>query len=115
MKRCIYCGRENDHDRQYCKYCGEALNQTEYETNGSPEVEVLDREPESNHHHQNTIKCPRCGSTKIFLVTRESGGFDGSNACCGYILFGPLGLLCGLTADRESETARKCQNCGYKF
>lgn len=115
MKRCIYCGRDNDEKREFCKYCGEALNQSEYADYQSPEVEVVDDHEKTHSHENHTIKCPRCGSSKIFLVTKESGGFDGSNACCGYLLFGPFGLLCGLASDRESVTARKCQNCGYKF
>jgi DNA-directed RNA polymerase subunit M/transcription elongation factor TFIIS len=114
MKRCIYCGRENPKDNRYCAYCGEELNSSSYHQNDGPDVEVMDEAPESTSFNNN-IKCPNCGSEKIYLRTRESGGFDTSNACCGYILLGPLGLLCGLASDRESITVRKCKNCGHEF
>ena len=114
MKRCIYCGRENKDQNENCQYCGESLSQSDYGYEEAPEVEVVDEGPKKEQRNQ-TIRCPRCDSEKIYLLTRESSGFDGSNACCGYVLFGPLGLLCGLATDRESETTRKCRNCGYEF
>jgi len=112
MKRCMFCGRESSEDSQYCQYCGEALNQEKDTQDETPEVEVLDEEAK---HNPQDIRCPNCGSERIALKTRESTGFEGTNACCGYILFGPLGLLCGLSGQRESLTVRKCQNCGHEF
>ncbi|MFP4478621.1 MAG: double zinc ribbon domain-containing protein [Candidatus Izemoplasmatales bacterium] len=116
MKRCVYCGRESANDKKFCKYCGESLDNQSYQSSEEPEVEVLD-DDRSNHHHKNNgpVRCPNCGSAEIYLMTRESGGFDASNACCGYIILGPLGLLCGLSSERESVTVRKCKNCGYEF
>ncbi|HKL47163.1 MAG TPA: hypothetical protein VJ878_00715 [Candidatus Izemoplasmatales bacterium] len=113
MKRCIYCGRENPNDNRYCAFCGEELNHSQY-AQDEPEVEVVDdaKNTSSTNH---SIHCPNCGSNQIYLRTTETGGFDTSNACCGYILLGPLGLLCGLASDRESTTVRKCKNCGYEF
>lgn len=113
MKRCIFCGRNNPNENQYCAFCGEALNNNDYD-HSEPEVEVMDETPH-NHQNNQTIRCPRCDSERIFLRTTERGGFDTSNACCGYILLGPLGLLCGLASDRETTTVRKCKNCGYEF
>lgn len=75
--------------------------------------QVTNREERNNN---DMVRCPNCSSSNIFFVTRETNsGYDGSNACCGAILFGPLGLLCGLTGKKESETIRKCGNCGKEF
>ena len=45
------------------------------------------------------MRCPSCGSDKIitqpvtYTTTSEDvKGFDGCNACCGYLLFGWIGL-----------------------
>ncbi|QWC00027.1 zinc ribbon domain-containing protein [Mycoplasmatota bacterium] len=118
MKRCVYCGRESKDSDQYCKYCGEEFNAETYSSNSLSEedIEVIDGDPKINQdRHREPIRCPNCQSTDIFLLTKESSGFDGSNACCGYIIFGPLGLLCGLSGARESMTVRKCKNCGHEF
>jgi len=109
MKRCIYCGRLNHDKLTYCQYCGESLNPTEYS-------DVHSNEFEENHKYENkNPHCPRCGSSRVFFVTKESGDFAPSNACCGYILFGPLGLLCGLVSNKETVTMKECQDCGYQF
>ena len=45
------------------------------------------------------MKCPNCGSTNISSITdthTHTKGFDGGDACCGYLLFGWPGILCGL-------------------
>lgn len=118
MKRCVYCGRDNYNNDKYCKYCGEELDNQDYQSSEQPDVEaeVMDAEPKKQHnHYKSPVRCPKCGSPEIFLMTRESNGFDAPNACCGYIIFGPLGLLCGLSGERESLTTRKCKNCGYEF
>jgi DNA-directed RNA polymerase subunit M/transcription elongation factor TFIIS len=110
LKRCIYCGRENKDSYQYCAYCGEELSTNVY---GDSKDDVFEQEEKKQNNNQ--VTCPRCGSTEIYFMTREKGGFDASNACCGYIILGPLGLLCGLASDRESVTMRKCKNCGNEF
>ena len=52
------------------------------------------------------LKCPRCGSTQIHVDKR---GFDAGSACCGAIILGPLGLLCG--ADGANKLRKTCLNC----
>ena len=37
------------------------------------------------------MRCPRCGSENISSIINtntHTKGFDGSDACCGYLLFG---------------------------
>ena len=52
------------------------------------------------------LKCPHCGSTLIHI---DKKGFDAGNACCGAILLGPLGVLCG--AGGANKLRKTCLNC----
>lgn len=63
------------------------------------------------------MKCPQCGSENIQYATRSyGGGASLSKSCCGYILLGPLGLLCGMcNTGVETEEFWICKNCGYQF
>jgi hypothetical protein len=58
----------------------------------------------------NVILCPKCGSNNIFISKR---GFNASDACCGALLVGPLGLLCGQSGANTIE--KTCLNCNKKF
>ena len=45
------------------------------------------------------MKCPNCQSENVHLVKEvdtTTKGYGAGEGCCGYILFGPVGLLCGL-------------------
>ena len=63
------------------------------------------------------MKCPKCGSERIQFGTNTSGGgFSFSDACCGSIILGPLGGLCGACgSDTKTEEFWICQDCGNKF
>lgn len=61
--------------------------------------------------------CPKCGSEKIQFATNTSGGgYSVGDGCCGYMMLGPLGLLCGACGSKtETEEFWVCNNCGHKF
>lgn len=67
------------------------------------------------------VSCPRCGSQDIYPVSEVSTkgkDFNASDACCGYLLCGPLGLLCGATGKGKQTTTTTywmCKGCGNKF
>ncbi len=64
------------------------------------------------------MKCPNCGSENVHLIYNSSKrGFKGSDACCGYILMGPIGLLCGALGSGQKRTDEfwLCNNCGSRF
>ncbi len=63
------------------------------------------------------MKCPKCSSEKIQFGTNTSGGgFSFSDACCGSIILGPLGVLCGACgSDTKTKEFWICQDCGHKF
>lgn len=75
------------------------MEQTTNDTNKTKEV-INEKSPESS------IKCPKCGSVNIHVDKR---GFRASDACCGAILCGPLGLLCGQTG--ANNLVKTCLNC----
>lgn len=64
-----------------------------------------------------SIRCPKCGSEKVQYVTStNSKGPSMSKGCCGWIIFGPVGMLCSLCG--SGSTTRKywvCHNCGCEF
>lgn len=66
-------------------------------------------------------RCPRCGGggCQIISDTTTSGSDYGvGKGCCGYILAGPLGLLCGFCGEGKTTTTKHywiCPDCGKKF
>lgn len=67
------------------------------------------------------MKCPKCGSEDCQYVTNTEtygNSFSFSKACCGSILLGPIGILCGSCgAGVYSETHEYwiCNTCGRRF
>ncbi len=76
------------------------------------------------------MRCPKCGSTdcQVFVTNNvkmhsSTKGFGGGKACCGFMMLGPLGVLCGMCGAGKSKTWSEeeqkefwiCQNCGSKF
>ncbi len=72
--------------------------------------------PSTPIKNDDIVCCPNCGSSQIEFVTYQaSSNFDAGDACCGYFLCGPLGLLCGAKKKTEAKTVRKCKKCGKEF
>ncbi len=64
------------------------------------------------------LKCSKCGSYNISLVSNtQKKGFSSGNACCGYLLLGPLGILCGSLGSNKTKTTEYwvCGGCGNHF
>ena len=61
--------------------------------------------------------CPNCKSEKCQFVSETSNnGFSMGDGCCGMLLLGPFGLLCGLCGSgSETNTYWKCATCGKQF
>ena len=58
----------------------------------------------------NTIRCPKCGSTQI---TSKTQGFGLGKAADGGLLLGPVGLLGGLVGSKKIKVV--CLNCGKEW
>ena len=67
------------------------------------------------------MKCPDCGSEKCSIINEVNTtgkDFKAGNACCGTILFGPIGLLCGACGEGKQTHNTNywvCNNCGRKW
>lgn len=63
------------------------------------------------------MKCPECGSEHVqYCTATTGGGFSGFDACCGFMLMGPLGLLCGSCGSSVSTHEYwVCHACGNQF
>lgn len=68
------------------------------------------------------MRCPKCGDERCFIIQEtetNQKGFGFFKGCCGYLIVGPIGWLCGLCGMGKGKTVTKafwvCQNCGQKF
>lgn len=71
------------------------------------------------------VRCPACHSSNLFPITENTStttgkSFSGGKGCLGFLLLGPLGLLCGScganqTTVNTSKTFWVCKDCGHKF
>ena len=93
---CPKCGTKNLSSNNFCQKCGEKLHKVKED--------------------DDTVRCPKCGSKNVEFVTyQSSSNFDKNDACCGYLLCGPVGLLAGAKDKTEARTVRKCKKCGHEF
>ena len=73
----------------------------------------------------NNFRCPECGNKELQAIVETTTNTSGSNykagnGCLGLLLFGPLGLLCGLCgAGKQTTTTNTtywiCPRCGKRF
>lgn len=54
--------------------------------------------------------CPNCGSPSISALKSD---YDLGLGCCGTILLGPFGILCGLLGSNEVRV--HCLNCNHSW
>lgn len=69
--------------------------------------------------------CPQCGNHDLQAINETStqttgGGYSAGKGCLGYLIFGPLGLLCGGCGSGAKTTTTNttywvCSKCGKKF
>ena len=106
---CPSCEHENKPDANFCVHCGAALTPDySYQTPvSSIDPEIVDGKE---------ARCPVCQSRQIQFTTKTVGeSFNTPAACCGFVILGPLGLLCGLANNQKSVPVRKCIQCGHEF
>lgn len=73
----------------------------------------------------NNLVCPKCGSKNLQITTETDTQTHGKNfstgkGCLGYLMFGPLGILCGSCGQQQKTTVTNtqywvCPDCGNKF
>ena len=69
----------------------------------------------------NQLHCPKCGSTNCTPVVETSTSgkdFSAGKGCCGWVILGPIGILCGACGKGKKTTSTTywmCSGCGNKF
>lgn len=75
----------------------------------------------NNDNYYGGKVCPKCGYPNCQIInesTTTGGDYGVLSGICGYIIMGPVGLLCGLCgADSKTKTRAYwvCPSCGKKF
>lgn len=93
------------------KYGGNVLSEISSTKNTTEQTETV----------TGSVCCPKCGGTHLQAVNESNttgGGFSAGKGCCGYILLGPLGVLCGACGSKTRTTNKTffvCMDCGNKF
>ncbi len=65
--------------------------------------------------------CPNCGSSNCQIITEtrtEGKDFSAGKGICGWLLAGPVGILCGFCTKGKqtfTESYWVCNNCGRKW
>lgn len=118
--RCEHCGREIEvpSSNLIAPYrptielqaavkceCGEYHNLIVAPEDVRPEVRSPRNEPEDQ-----TLRCPRCGSSQLHAGDK---GFGLGKAAVGGLLVGPVGLLGGLIGSKKLIIT--CLQCGHKW
>ena len=68
------------------------------------------------------MTCPKCGSMYVQAIAEYNSNTKGYGFCkglLGYVIFGPMGWLCGLCGMGKEKTTTNtlwvCNSCGCKF
>lgn len=63
------------------------------------------------------MRCPNCQSENTqFITNSTSKGPSFFRGCCGWLIFGPMGILCSFCGIKaETEEYWICNSCGSKF
>lgn len=68
------------------------------------------------------MRCPSCGGDSCHIIEEsetKQKGFDLCSGLCGYVILGPIGILCGMCGMGEGHTSKRaywiCTQCGRKF
>ncbi len=66
------------------------------------------------------MNCKRCGSDRTHVineVTTKGKDYSATKGICGWILMGPIGILCGACGEGKKTNNTNywvCDNCGFK-
>lgn len=67
------------------------------------------------------MECSKCGENNCTIINevKTTGkDFSAGKGCCGAVLMGPIGILCGACGSGRKTTNQQfwiCNNCGNKF
>ena len=99
-------------------YGSSERNEVRQQSGGVSEATQKKVDASFNHH---AGVCPKCGCANCQAIneTNTTGkDFSASKACCGAVLLGPIGIICGACGGgkKVQNTAYwVCPKCGNKF
>lgn len=112
---CRHCGAQIADDHVFCAACGARQNDEQVERTQNS----------ANTTYNEGMVCPCCGSDRVQItteaITTTAGkDFSASKGCLGYLLLGPLGVLCGACGPGKQATTTNssvwiCTVCGERF
>lgn len=131
---CVKCGKELPESAQFCPNCGTSISSpttppppqpssSEQQANPStvqqsvPSVST----PSTPPLPEEKLQCPRCGTDGCIPQYKQhvsGGGYGCLSGCLGWLLLGPLGLLCGAcgnSVQSKNELVWICPKCGNEF
>lgn len=121
---CKNCGKELNEER-FCPSCGTENVIFQQQSGDYAEQAHLTTDTNNLYGQTQKLVCPQCGNPNLQIttetnVTTSGKNFSGTKGCLGYLLFGPLGILCGgCGQSQKTNTTNKtywvCPNCGKKF
>ena len=129
MKKCPFCGRMNNEDASFCNGCGRDINSHDAKTYNPITEAMLHYDEIAAMPKYKRIHCPRCGCNNLQATVETStsvrttgSSYSGTKGCLGWLLFGPVGLLCGsigqkqrMNVDTKNINYWVCSECGNKF
>jgi len=74
------------------------------------EPRVENTETAKEEMPDSAVCCPNCGSASVHADKR---GYKAGSGCCGYLMCGPLGFLCGQTGANKLQIT--CMKCGHSW
>ena len=127
LKYCKRCGEALTEDSNHCGTCGSGVaivtpdTTLHLEKYSSPKTSSVISTPINSA----SVYCPKCKSQKLQTVVESNtegkgGGYGAGKGCLGWLLLGPLGLLCGICGSETKITTTNktffmCIGCGNKF
>lgn len=138
---CQNCGTQNPINAQYCRQCGQSLGELEDSDSIMKDVASIASEAaslgalfvkeagkafsegiEAQAESRNDTICPFCGGENCQPMLKSTmdttyKNYKWGSGCCGMLLLGPFGLLCGLCGTgakikTTNELWWTCLKCG---
>ena len=122
---CPVCNQIQHTSRKRCFKCGTYFDKAMEEKLKNRIILPEQKQPNSSKKDQPVFCCPSCGHKDLQVINETSsqtsgGGYSAGKGCLGYLLLGPLGLLCGACGQNQTTATTNltywvCPRCGKKF